>query len=65
MTYDSVISYFKTQVNVALALGVKQPAVAQWKGKKHGLIPELQARKLADKYPSLKFNPELYENLDS
>lgn len=62
MTYDTVISFFKTQTNVANVLGVKQPAVAQWKGKPHGLIPELQARKLADKFPNLTFDPALYEN---
>ncbi|CAH0531861.1 Cro/CI family transcriptional regulator [Vibrio sp. YQ_11] len=62
MTYDSVISYFRTQANVAIALGVKQPAVAQWKRKKGGLIPELQARKLAEKYPELKFDASAYQN---
>lgn len=61
MTYERVLSYFQTQSKVAAILGLKQPAVAQWKGRKDGLIPELQARKLAEQYPELKFDAQVYK----
>lgn len=30
MTYEQAIAHYGTQVNLAAALGIKQPAVSQW-----------------------------------
>ncbi|MGY6509062.1 hypothetical protein ACXIUH_08840 [Vibrio parahaemolyticus] len=67
MTFDAVESLFRQKglapvVGVAKVLGITHGAVAQWKRKKGGLIPELQARKLAEKYPELKFDASAYQS---
>ena len=36
MTYDDVLTHFRTQVELANALGITQPTVSAWKG----VVPE-------------------------
>lgn len=66
MTFDAVERLFTQKgippvVGVAKALGITHGAVAQWKKRKDGLIPELQARKLAERYPELEFDAKAYK----
>lgn len=46
-----------TLKEVADSLNISQPAVSKW-GE---LVPELQAIKLANLYPGLFYQPELYK----
>ncbi|AMO58141.1 Cro/CI family transcriptional regulator [Endozoicomonas montiporae] len=31
-TYKKLLAYFRTQERIAVALGVRQPSISQWKG---------------------------------
>lgn len=46
MTFDTALAHFKTQRNMANALGIKEQAVGQW--KKSGRVPMLRALQLQE-----------------
>lgn len=61
MKIEDVISHFGSQVAVAQALGVNQPAVSMWKTR--GKIPHLQQLRIQHVTKGkLKAHPEILQN---
>ncbi len=58
MFKNNLISYFKTQQDIAEYFNIKQSAIAHWKN----IIPEKRARQLAMDMPDkFKFDSSLYQ----